>query len=216
MRILIVGGSNVAEEFLRSIDLRRNEVTVVDSDSNRCKELSSMFDVYVINKDATDVSLYTSELTISDVDSVIALTDRDETNIFVLSVAKAYNIPIRIAKVSDPKIAELIIKLGLGIPIVSPSLTASMIKTYIDSVRGPKLLTEYGELKLYVLSISETDKVVNKPLKDVELPPNTKILLVFDGSRIYPPDEDVVLLNGYQLIILSGVGEEEVSSYLKG
>lgn len=216
MRILIVGGSNVAEEFLRSIDLRRNEVTVVDSDSSRCKELSSMFDVYVINKDATDVSLYTSELTISDVDSVIALTDRDETNIFVLSVAKAYNIPIRIAKVNDPKIAELIIKLGLGIPIVSPSLTASMIKTYIDSVRGPKPLTEYGELKLYVLSISETDKVVNKPLKDVELPPNTKILLVFDGSRIYPPDEDVVLLNGYQLIILSGVGEEEVSSYLKG
>ncbi|MEM2158400.1 MAG: NAD-binding protein, partial [Sulfolobales archaeon] len=167
-------------------------------------------------KDATDVSLYTSELTISDVDSVIALTDRDETNIFVLSVAKAYNIPIRIAKVNDPKIAELIIKLGLGIPIVSPSLTASMIKTYIDSVRGPKPLTEYGELKLYVLSISETDKVVNKPLKDVELPPNTKILLIFDGSRIYPPDEDVVLLNGYQLIILSGVGEEEVSSYLKG
>ncbi|MEM1983102.1 MAG: NAD-binding protein [Sulfolobales archaeon] len=216
MRILIVGGSNVAEEFLRSIDLRRNEVTVVDSDSSRCKELSSMFDVYVINKDATDVSLYTSELTISDVDSVIALTDRDETNIFVLSVAKAYNIPIRIAKVNDPKIAELIIKLGLGIPIVSPSLTASMIKTYIDSVRGPKPLTEYGELKLYVLSISETDKVVNKPLKDVELPPNTKILLIFDGSRIYPPDEDVVLLNGYQLIILSGVGEEEVSSYLKG
>ncbi|MEM2080385.1 MAG: NAD-binding protein [Nitrososphaerota archaeon] len=216
MRILIVGGSNVAEEFLRSIDLRRNEVTVVDSDSSRCKELSSMFDVYVINKDAIDVSLYTSELTISDVDSVIALTDRDETNIFVLSVAKAYNIPIRIAKVNDPKIAELIIKLGLGIPIVSPSLTASMIKTYIDSVRGPKPLTEYGELKLYVLSISETDKVVNKPLKDVELPPNTKILLIFDGSRIYPPDEDVVLLNGYQLIILSGVGEEEVSSYLKG
>ncbi|MCX8186423.1 MAG: NAD-binding protein [Sulfolobales archaeon] len=216
MRILIVGGSNVAEEFLKNIDLRRNEVTIVDSDSNRCKELSSMFDVYVINKDATDFSLYTSDVNVSDVDSVIALTDRDETNIFVLSVAKAYNIPIRIAKVSDPKIAELIIKLGLGVPIVSPSLTASMIKTFIDSVRGPRLLVEYGGFKLYVLSVSETDKAANKSLKEVELPPNTKIMLIFDGSKIYPPDEDTVLLNGYQLIILTNSSEDELSSYLKG
>ncbi|MCS7109021.1 MAG: NAD-binding protein [Sulfolobales archaeon] len=216
MRILIVGGSNVAEEFLKNIDLRRNEVTIVDSDSDRCKELSSMFDVYVINKDATDFSLYTSDVNVSDVDSVIALTDRDETNIFVLSVAKAYNIPIRIAKVSDPKIAELIIKLGLGVPIVSPSLTASMIKTFIDSVRGPRLLVEYGGFKLYVLSVSETDKAANKSLKEVELPPNTKIMLIFDGSKIYPPDEDTVLLNGYQLIILTNSSEDELSSYLKG
>lgn len=206
----------MAEEFLKNIDLRRNEVTIVDSDSNRCKELSSMFDVYVINKDATDFSLYTSDVNVSDVDSVIALTDRDETNIFVLSVAKAYNIPIRIAKVSDPKIAELIIKLGLGIPIVSPSLTASMIKTFIDSVRGPRLLVEYGGFKLYVLSVSETDKAANKSIKEVELPPNTKIMLIFDGSKIYPPDEDTVLLNGYQLIILTNSSEDELSSYLKG
>lgn len=206
----------MAEEFLKNIDLRRNEVTIVDSDSDRCKELSSMFDVYVINKDATDFSLYTSDVNVSDVDSVIALTDRDETNIFVLSVAKAYNIPIRIAKVSDPKIAELIIKLGLGVPIVSPSLTASMIKTFIDSVRGPRLLVEYGGFKLYVLSVSETDKAANKSLKEVELPPNTKIMLIFDGSKIYPPDEDTVLLNGYQLIILTNSSEDELSSYLKG
>ncbi|MEM1601577.1 MAG: NAD-binding protein [Sulfolobales archaeon] len=216
MRILIVGGSNVAEEFLRSIDLRRNEVTVVDSDSSKCKEISSKFDVYVINKDATDVSLYTSEISISDIDSVIALTDRDETNVFVLSIAKAYNIPIRIAKVSDPKVAELLIKLGLGIPIVSPSLTATMIKTYIDSVRGPQLLAEYGTLKLYVISLSETDKVVNKALKDVELPENTKVVLVFDGSKIYPPDEDTVLLNGYQLIVLTNASEDDISRYFKG
>ncbi len=216
MRILMVGGSNVTEEFLRSLDLRKNEVTVVDSDSNRCKELSSTFDVHVINKDATDVSLYTSEISMSDVDSVIALTDKDEINVFVLSVAKAYNIPIRVAKVSDPRVAELIVKLGLGIPIVSSSLTASMIKTYIDSVRGPKLLAEYGELKLYVLSLSETDKCVNKQLKDVELPANIKVVLVFDGSKLFPPNEDIVLLNGYQLIVMTNASEDDVANYFKG
>ncbi len=216
MRILVIGGSDTAEELLRTINLRRDEVIVVESNSNRCKELSSKFDIYVINKDATDVSLYTSEISISDIDSVIALTDRDETNIFVISVAKAYNVPIRIAKVRDPKVAELMIKLGLGIPIVSPSLTATMIKTYVDSVRMPKLITEFGNLRIYVLSLSETDKAVNKTLKDVELPEDTKVVFVFDGSKLYPPEDNTILLSGYQLILLTSASEDEVSSYFKG
>jgi len=216
MRILIVGGGDVAEELIKSVDLRRNEVIVVDSESDRCRELSSKYDINVVNKDATDISLYTSEVSMTDIDSVISLTDKDETNLFVLSIAKVYNVPIRITRVNDPKVAELVLKLGLGVPIISPSITANMIKNYIDSVRSPKLLTEFEDFKLYLVSISETDKVVNKAIKDVELPPDTRILLIFDGSKLYPPKGEEVLVSGYQLIILSKASEDELSSYLKG
>ncbi len=216
MRILIVGGGDVAEELIKSVDLRRNEVIVVDSESDRCRELSSKYDINVVNKNATDVSLYTSEVSMTDIDSVISLTDKDETNLFVLSIAKVYNVPIRITRVNDPRVAELVLKLGLGVPIISPSITANMIKNYIDSVRSPKLLTEFEDFKLYLVSISETDKVVNKAIKDIELPPDTRILLIFDGSKLYPPKGDEVLVSGYQLIILSKAGEDELSSYLKG
>jgi trk system potassium uptake protein TrkA len=216
MRILIVGGGDVAEELIKSVDLRRNEVIVVDSESDRCRELSSKYDINVVNKDATDVSLYTSEVSMTDIDSVISLTDKDETNLFVLSIAKVYNVPIRITRVNDPRVAELVLKLGLGVPIISPSITANMIKNYIDSVRSPKLLTEFEDFKLYLVSISETDKVVNKAIKDVELPPDTRILLIFDGSKLYPPKGEEVLVSGNQLIILSKASEDELSSYLKG
>jgi trk system potassium uptake protein TrkA len=216
MRILIVGGGDVAEELIKSVDLRRNEVIVVDSESDRCRELSSKYDINVVNKNATDVSLYTSEVSMTDIDSVISLTDKDETNLFVLSIAKVYNVPIRITRVNDPRVAELVLKLGLGVPIISPSITANMIKNYIDSVRSPKLLTEFEDFKLYLVSISETDKVVNKAIKDIELPPDTRILLIFDGSKLYPPKGEEVLVSGYQLIILSKASEDELSSYLKG
>ncbi|MEM4033939.1 MAG: TrkA C-terminal domain-containing protein, partial [Sulfolobales archaeon] len=172
--------------------------------------------INVVNKDATDVSLYTSEVSMTDIDSVISLTDKDETNLFVLSIAKVYNVPIRITRVNDPRVAELVLKLGLGVPIISPSITANMIKNYIDSVRSPKLLTEFEDFKLYLVSISETDKVVNKAIKDIELPPDTRILLIFDGSKLYPPKGEEVLVSGYQLIILSKASEDELSSYLKG
>jgi len=216
MRILVVGGGDIAEELIKSIDLRKNEVTVVDSDSNRCRDLSSRYDINVINKDVTDVSLYTSEVSMNDIDSVISLADKDEINLFVLSIAKVYNVPIRIAIVNDPRVAELILKLGLGVPIISSSLTANMIKNYIDSVRSPKLLVELDDFKLYLVSISETDKIVNKVIRDIELPPDTKILLLFNGSKLYPPKDEEVLISGYQLIILSKVSEDELNNYLKG
>ncbi len=216
MRILVVGGSDTAEELLRFLDLRRNEVIVVDSSEERCKEFSSKYDVYVVNKDAADIDLYTTEVDVFNVDAVIALTDDDKVNLFVLSVAKAYNVPIRVAKVSSPRVAELLLRLNLGIPISPSSLAALMIKNYVDSIRGVKLLGEFGDYKLYLISLAETDSAVNKSIKDLELPQDTKILLIFDGSRLYPPNEEVVLGNGYQLIILSNASEEEITRRIKG
>lgn len=217
MKILIIGGGDITEELLKVIDLRRNEVLVVDSDEARCKDLSSRYDVYVINRNATDVSLYMSEVQVSEVDAVLALTNKDEVNIFVLSVAKMYNVPIRVARVNDPRVAELILKLDLGTPITSPSLVASMIRNYLDSIREPKQLMEFDDFKLYLVSLSETDRAVNKMLKELELPHDIRVLLVFDGNKIYPPNEETRLGNGYQLIVLSRASDvSDVVKYLKG
>lgn len=216
MKILIIGGDETAKELLRFLNLKKNEVIVVDSNSERCEEISREFDVYVINRDATDVELYTSEVSVADVDVVIALTGSDETNLFVLSIAKAYNVPIRITKVSNPRVADLVSRLGLGIPISPSSLTALMITNFIDSVKEVKLLNTFDNYKLYLVSLSETDRAAGKSIKDLELPHNTKILLIFDGSKIYSPDDEVILGNGYQLLILSEASEEELTRSIKG
>ena len=203
MKILIVGGGSVTEELLRVIDLKRNQVVIVEKNTSRCTDISSKYDVLVINKDATDASVYTADISMSELDVVLALTDKDEVNIFTLTIAKLYRIPFRLARVRNPRVAELIRELGLGVPITSPSIIADLVRNFLESVGAPTLLAEFNEYKMYRVTISETDKVVNKKIEELNLPEDIRVILVFDGSSLKPPEKNLRLLNGYQLIVLT-------------
>lgn len=204
----------VAEELLGRLDLRSNEVFVVENDPERSRSLTQKYDVTVINRDATDMTLYTSDIRMDEIDAVIALTGRDEINMFVLAIAKIYNVPIRIAKVTNTKLAEFLQGLGLGIPICQPSLVSTMISNYLNSIREPWLLGVAGEYRIYLIAITETDVAAEQKISDLRLPDDIRIVLVFDGSSIYFPREDFVLKPGYQVLVLSKTGD--VVKYFKG
>jgi len=214
LRILIVGGGGVAEELLSLLDLKKHQVYVVEKDPQRRAELSSKYDIFVIGKDATDVTLYASDIQMDEIDMVIALTGRNEINLFVLAIAKLYNVPYRLAKVTDHRIANLLQELGLGVPISQASLIASILNSYLDSISSPRLISIIGNYKIYQISLAETDPVIGTELRNLKLPEDVKILLLFDGKTLRPPIEDDVLRPGYQLIVLSRV--EDVERYFKG
>ena len=214
MRILIIGGGAVAEELLSRLNLKEHEVIVVEKDPSRRKDLALKYDVYVIDRDATDVSLYTSDVRMDDIDVVIALTGKNEINLFVLAIAKMYNVPFRIAKVTDVRIAELLINLGLGVPICQPSLVATMIANYLQSIREPYTLGTFGEYSLYLITLADTDRANGLKISELGLPEDVKVILLFDGSQIYYPVEDTLLKSGYQLLVLAR--SPEVVKYFKG
>ncbi|RLG80348.1 MAG: potassium transporter TrkA [Thermoprotei archaeon] len=228
MRILIVGGGKVAEELLYFIDPKKHQVYVVEKNPERRQDLMSRFDVYVIGKDATDISLYTSDIKLDQIDMVIALTSNDEVNLLVLAIAKIYNVPYRIARVTNRKVAELIRSLELGIPVSQPTIIASAIKNYIDAtVNALRLATvtltsprpgSSGKVNrnyhLYLITLSENDVVCGAKIGKLELPEDTRILLVFDGEGFKPPNPDEELKPGYQLVVLSSL--ENIEEYFKG
>ena len=214
LRILIIGGGAVAEELLSKLDLKKHEVIVVERDPVRRKDLALKYDVLVIDRDATDVSLYTSDVRMDEIDVVIALTGRNEINLFALAIARMYNIPFRIAKVTDIRIAELLQKLGLGVPISQPSIIASMIASYLDSILEPSKLGKIGDSYIYIVTLAETDKAVERKIADLNLPDDIKIVTIFDGTKIFFPSPDTVLRSGYQLLILSR--SSDITRYFKG
>lgn len=217
MKILIVGGGSVTKELLNHMDLKQHEIIIVERDQNKCSEISEKYDVLVINKDATDVSVYTKDVDVTMLDAVLALTDKDEVNTFVLTIAKSYNIPFRLARVKNISIAELINKLDLGIPFTFPSILGDMIKHFLESLKEANLIASFGNVKLYWLTLIGIDRAIGRRISELELPDDVKILLVFDGSNIRTPSPDDVLNNGYQLLILSEhTDATEITKLLKG
>jgi len=218
LRILIVGGGKVAEEVLNLIDPRKHSVYLVEKDPERRQEILSKYDIVVIGKDATDASLYSSDVKMDQIDMVMALTNNDEVNLLVLAISKIYNVPHRLARITDRGIADLIRDLGLGVPFVEPSIIASTIYNHIHSTTSPielnKINVNGATYGLYVVSLTETDKACGVKLRDLELPEDIKVIMVFDGHGFKAPNPDEELKPGYQLIVLSSVRDFE--RYFKG
>jgi len=214
MKILIVGGGVVTQQLLNHINLKKNQAVIIEKDPERCSELSSQYDVLVINKDATDVSVYSENISMSEFDALLALTDRDEVNVFTLTVAKLYKVPFRLARVKNPSVAELIMKLQLGVPISHSSIIADLVRSYLSALSEAKLLGKFRDFNIYSITLSETDRTINKRIGELSLPEDMGIILLFDGRSFKVPKGDDLLINGYQLIILAK--ESNPTEFFKG
>ncbi len=217
MKILIIGGGTITQQLLNNLDLRLHEILVVDKDQQKCSEISEKYDVLVINKDATDPSIYSRDIDMTTVDVLLALTDKDEVNVFVLLIAKSYNVPFRLTRVKDISIADLIQKLDLGIPFIIPSIISDMIMHFLSTLKQAVYVTSFNNKTLYWMTLSSVDKAVGRRIDELELPDDVKILLIFDGYRLRTPSPDETLNSGWQLLILAEQTDaRELTSLLKG
>jgi Trk K+ transport system NAD-binding subunit len=220
MKILIIGGGPVTQELLKAFEsekeLKRNEVVVVEIDAERAEEISKAFDVVVVRGDARDISLYESQIAsltpLSDFDAILALTDREEVNIFALTIARHYGSAVRLARVKNVKVGEVVSRLELGVPIIVPTIVSNFIKTYLQTLLQPRLVGEVDEYKIYCLTTTGTDRVVNKKIEELQLPEDVKVLFVFDGTKLYVPSKEEVIKEGYLLYVLAKTSDISVIS----
>ncbi len=220
MKILIIGGGPVTQELLKAFDaereLKKSEIAIIEIDPERAEELSKEFDVIVIRGDARDISLYETQLSsiipFNEFDAVLALTDHDEVNVFALTIARHYGSAVRLARVKNIRVGEVLSKLELGTPFIVPALISNFIKIYLQTLLQPKLIGETDDLKVYCLTISGTDRVVNKRIDEIQLPDDVKVLFVFDGTKLYVPTKDEVIKEGHLIYVLARTSDVNVIS----
>ncbi len=215
MRILIVGAGKVGSILAKTLAEKGHEVIVVDKDPRKAEAVAREADVEALARDATDPSLYEREVDLSTVDVVVAVTNRDEVNMFVATLAREYDVPRIVVKVRDSRIAYLIEKMGIEYVVVEPQVTASIIHSIIEGKYVAVTLAPAfsGNYRLVSITISETDSSAGKTLDEIPYPRDrAKVLAVFDGTGLRDPSEIARLEPGYQVIAL--VREDAVDEFM--
>ncbi len=214
MRILVVGAGYVGRILAKELAVRGNEVIVVDKDPAKCDAIAKEADVLAIARDATDPSLY-EEIDLRKIDAVIAVTDKDEVNMFVSLLAKIYAVPYRIARVRDERVASLMESDGIAQPVNEALTIAKLIQGLLEGKFASTFLVPVfsGNYVLVSLTISELDKSNAKSIDDIDYPKeHAKIIAVFDGKNVLDPDEVTVLKAGYEIIAL--VRRDKVEEFI--
>ena len=99
MKIIILGAGRVGQSVADSLVSERNDITVIDTDAARLRDLESRFDLRGVVGSGIEPAVL-AEAGAHDTDLLIACAAQDETNLVCCKMAQLlFNIPTRIARV---------------------------------------------------------------------------------------------------------------------
>ncbi|CAN5580793.1 Trk system potassium transporter TrkA [soil metagenome] len=106
MNIIILGAGRVGESVARSLVSERNDITVIDTNAQRLRELQERLDLRGVTGNGIHPSIL-REAGAEDADMLIACASMDETNLVVCKVANdVFNVTTTIARIRSPEYPE--------------------------------------------------------------------------------------------------------------
>ena len=106
MNIIILGAGRVGESVAESLVSERNDITVIDTDPKRLRELQDRLDLRGVTGNGIQPSVLKAA-GVEDADMLIACAALDETNLAVCKVAHdLYNVPTTIARLRSAEFQE--------------------------------------------------------------------------------------------------------------
>ena len=210
-KILIIGGGNIgfnlAKNLEESFDSAR--VKIIEKNKERAELIASeLNNTIVINGDALDEEVLL-EANLDEVETVLALTNDDEDNLMVSVLVEKFaqdkseqNDKRTMALINKPNYSLLQSSLKID-DFIDPRMnTVSSILKHIHkgTIENAYSLLN-GEYEIIEAEIIETSELINKELKNSNLPDEIRVGAILRGEDVVIPrsnfifkKEDIVIL----------------------
>jgi trk system potassium uptake protein TrkA len=209
MYILIVGAGKVGYFLARRLCAQSHTVSVVDKDKPLCEEVAKEIEALVINGDGCDPRIL-QEAGIERADVVAAVTGDDEDNLIICQLAKErFGIQRTVGRVNNPDNEHTFAELGIDVPVDSTKIIAKIIEEEVSFSDFVNLMSfKRGKLAIVRVDLPSDSPVINKAVKDVELPPDSVLVSIVRGEEVIVPKGTTVLKPGDDIIAIAAIGTE--------
>jgi trk system potassium uptake protein TrkA len=213
MHVIVVGAGNVGYTIARMLS-KQHSVLVIEDDLKRYDYVVNHLNVGALNGNGASPKVLKGVIN-EDSNLLLAVTERDETNIFTCMMAKQINPKIvTVARVRNPDYIEgAMASKFLNVDhIISPEyLTAVKLMriAMFENAIGCETIPSLGvELAMFKVS-GKKEGVVMVPLRELPIPDDCKILIIHRGKQVIVPTGNDVLMKGDQVTI---VGKGQATS----
>lgn len=201
-RIMIFGGEKIGYSIAELLQ-KEKSVRLIDSRREKSEQIAAnLTDTMVINADGTDIEFLKSE-NIQDVESFIAVTHDEKTNILSGILAHQLGAKQTIIHINTTEYLPLLQDLGIGSIVSKNMATVNKIirKIYSDKTETDLIAFEEMDVDVIELQPEAGSKVTQKPLKDIDFPKDSIVgvinhhgnLSIARGDSIIT-EEDTVLV----------------------
>jgi trk system potassium uptake protein TrkA len=197
MNVMIVGCGRVGSQLALLLSQEGHNVTIIDKSADSFKRLGGTFNGITAAGNGFDEKLL-RELKIEKQDAFVSVTSGDNTNLMASQIAKRiFKVPRVIARVYDPKRADIYRKLGLD-TISGTVLVAAMIRDKIIENRFSGYLVETGELG--VIEIPVAGELKGKKVEELAIPDEFSVVVIERKNAVIIPQVATKLELGDKVI----------------
>ena len=197
-KILIIGGGNIGFNLAKNLEetIETMRVKIVEKDKDRAEYLAKeLNDTIVINGNGLDEETL-NEANLEEAETVLALTNDDEDNLMVSVLVEKFAKDKK--KIEDKRTMALINKPNYSLlqsslkidDLIDPRMTtvSSILKHIHKGTIENAYTISNGEYEVIEAEIIETSELINKDIKNSNLPDQLRIGAVLRDENIIIPN----------------------------
>jgi len=212
-KILIIGGGNIGYNLAKNLEetLDSARVKIVEKNKERAEYLASeLNNTIIINGDGLDEEILT-EANLEEAETVLALTNDDEDNLMVSVLVEKFakdekNLDDKrtMALINKPNYSLLQASLKID-DLIDPRMNT--VSSILKHIHKGTIETAYtilnGEYEVIEAEIIETSELINKELKNTNLPEEIRIGAVLRGVKVVIPRSNFVFQKDDRVVFLA-------------
>jgi len=206
-KILIIGGGSIGLNLakLLEINFEGARVKIIEKNKERAEVLASeLTSSIVICGDALDEEIL-KEANIEETETILALTNDDEDNIMACVLAEKYSPNKRTIAIVNKSNYSLLQK-SLNIDdLVDPRMTT--VSRIMEHVHKGTIETVYslldGEYEFIEAEIVDKSELLNKSIKDSDLPEHIRIGAILRANKVIIPRSDFIFEKSDLVVFLA-------------
>ena len=211
--ILIVGGGNIGFNLAKNIEetLDSARVKIIEKNKERAEFLAGeLNNTIVINGDALDEEVL-SEANLEEAETVLALTNDDEDNLMVSVLVEKFakdekniNDKRTMALINKPNYSLLQNSLKID-DLIDPRMNT--VSSILKHIHKGTIETAYtimnGEYEVIEAEIIETSELINKELKNSNLPDEIRIGAILREDKVIIPRSNFIFQKEDKVVFLA-------------
>ena len=211
-KILIIGGGNIGFNLAKNIEetLETVRVKIVEKNKQRAEYLANeLNDTIVINGDGLDEEVL-SEANLDEAETVLALTNDDEDNLMVSVLVEKFAKDQK--KIDDKRTMALTNKPNYSLlqsslkidDLIDPRMTtvSSILKHIHKGTIENAYTISNGEYEVIEAEIIETSELINKEIKNSNLPEESRIGAVLRDKKIIIPRSNFIFKKDDRVVFI--------------
>ena len=195
-KILIIGGGNIGLNLAKNVEntFEDARLKIIEKDKERAEFIANeLNNTIVINGNGLDEDIL-AEVNLEDVETVIALTNDDEDNLMVSVLVEKFSKEKKtMALINKPNYSLLQSSLKID-DLIDPRMTT--VSSILKHVHKGSIENAYsilsGEYEVIEAEIIETSELINKELKNSNLPDEIRVGAVLRKNEIIIPRSNFV------------------------